>query len=871
MSPNQAGVIRLKSSMDYETSPQEYTLEIRLSDIGDPPKTNPDEMTIKVNLININDNMPIFDTLTDRQVNITESTALGTSILDTKASDADQNALVYSLQGQESAPFSINPLTGTIRTNTTSFNYNTQRKFCFLAKVSDGKFTAYSNIIIRVIDINNNVPVITNQDTEITVSENLKVGTILRVITYEDKDQGVAGQVDVSITLDTPNADTFRIQNTNQLVLAKELDFEEQQLYTIKIRATDRGIPARQSAEKTFAISVLNINDNAPFIVSIPSSVNINEGVYNDGEVAEFEIGDRDGSLNTLTVDLLDAFSIFRIQNSGDVGDNKYKLLVTGALNYEQRRQYHVTVVLSDGKFKNVTAIQVNVVDVNEPPTVSTTSYNITVSEIVPVDSMILRIQASDPDTADSGNAKLTYNFAAGINPPNPFIIDKDTGIVYLKSSLDFEITKRYDLEITVSDGALTASPNTKLQINVAPVNEHAPRIYTSSRIVTIDENESLNYQIFANDTDARHSGSIVRCCSFSIVFQTTPGLFEIIENAGQPGLATLRNTQTLDHEAITSQMVTLEIQDGDTPPKVSLTDLQINIRDVNDNVPVFSNDVPSTLTIPETYPVDTVVAIITTLDADSGVNGKIDLAIIAGNSDNDFTINSGNAIIVQKPISYLRTNVYDLKLRATDQGSPSRSSETDLRITIKQENIHPPVFATPVVTISINEGVYTNHKLYEARASDSDGNALVYTLVNEATSVTIVPSNGSVILDGTFDVRVQQEHAVVIQASDGQLSATMVLLVKILDVNQAPQISDQQQSSITLLETTPIGSLLFMISAVDNDVDVRNRELVYEIVSGNDGNKFRIDITGGAIYLEDKLNFEDQRNFQLAIRVSKC
>ena len=223
-------------------------------------------MTIKINLININDNVPIFDTLTDRQVNITESTALGTSILDIKASDADQNALVYSLQGQESAPFSINPLTGTIRTNN-SFNYNTQRKFCFLAKVSDGKFTAYSNIIIRVTDINNNAPVITNQDPAITVSENLKVGTILRVITYEDKDQGVAGQVDISITLDTPNTDTFRIQNTNQLVLAKELDFEEHQLYTIKVRATDRGIPARQSAEKTFTISVLNINDNAPFIV----------------------------------------------------------------------------------------------------------------------------------------------------------------------------------------------------------------------------------------------------------------------------------------------------------------------------------------------------------------------------------------------------------------------------------------------------------------------------------------------------------------------------------------------------------------------------------------------------------------------------
>ncbi|MEO0688247.1 MAG: cadherin repeat domain-containing protein [Cyanobacteria bacterium J06649_11] len=245
MSPNQAGVIRLKSSMDYETSPKEYTLKVRLSDVGDPPRTNPDEMTIKVTLININDNIPVFDTLTPSEVNITESIAPGTSILDANASDADQDTLVYSLEGQESAPFMVDPQTGTIRTNASNFNYNSQRKFCFLVKATDGKFVAYLNIIVYVTDINNNAPVITNQDTEISVPENLEVGTILKVITYEDKDQDVAGDVDISITSETANADMFRIQNKNQLVLTKELDYETRQSYTVNIRATDKGVPAR--------------------------------------------------------------------------------------------------------------------------------------------------------------------------------------------------------------------------------------------------------------------------------------------------------------------------------------------------------------------------------------------------------------------------------------------------------------------------------------------------------------------------------------------------------------------------------------------------------------------------------------------------
>ena len=865
----QDGVLRLKSEIDFETAPSsEYNLKVSLSDFGNPPRTNPEEMSIQVTLININDNVPVFVSL-QYEVNIAESTLKDTAILEVNASDEDKdNVLVFSLEGKESAPFRINPLSGQISTNASDFNYNTHNKFCFLVKASDGKFTAYTNVIVRVTDVNNNDPVITNKDTEISIPEDLKLGSILEVIAYKDKDQGISGEVNITITSDSNIKEMFRIENTNQLVLAKELDFETTQSYTIHVQATDRGSPARQSPIKNFTVSVLNMNDNVPFVKASPQSA-IDEGVYDSIEVAEIEVGDDDGTLNTLTVDLLENYSLFNIQKVS--GGNKYKLLVTGTLNYEKRQEYQITIIVSDGEFKNVSSVQVNVLDVNERPVVTTTFYNLTVSEIAPVNTMVTRIQAYDPDTAGGANAKLTFKFEETPSPDtnNPFTINEDTGIIYLKSPLDFETKRRYDLEVSVSDLALIASPTTKLEINISPVNEHSPRIFTTSRVLSIDENESLNYQIFANDTDAQHSSNNVKCCSFSITFQSTPGLFVILEDADQPGLGTLQNTRTLDHEEIKLQLLTVEIQDGDSPSKVTFTDLQIHIDDVNDNAPVFGNDFPKSVTIPETYPVDTVVAIIQTSDADTGQNAQIDLSIVSGNTNNDFSIGQGNTLIIRNHLSYLRSSVYNLKIKASDRGSPALENETDFRIAVKQQNIHPPVFNEPVVSLSVDEGVYTDYKLYTSLATDRDGDTLVYNLLNEVPGIEVA-KNGTVLLNGIFDVRLRQEYAIVVQASDGQLIATMVLLVKILDVNQSPVIG-QTGLNISIVETTPVGSLISTIDAVDNDRDEKNRELVYQIVFGNDedvAKTFRIDANNGQIYLEKELNFEDRREYEFSIKV---
>uniref|UniRef100_A0A7M5XET6 Cadherin domain-containing protein n=2 Tax=Clytia hemisphaerica TaxID=252671 RepID=A0A7M5XET6_9CNID len=845
---NNDGILRVKLPLDFESEPKRYVLKVSISDSGNPPRTNPQDMTVTINILNSNDNRPRFDQQ-QYQTNINETIDENQLILTVNARDADSDKLEYALQGTESEKFRIDSESGQLFTNSSDFNANMQNKFCFLVKVTDGKFSAYSNIIINVLDINNNDPVIINQDRIINIPENLNPGTILKVIEVEDEDQKNSGQL--SITIISGNQNLFSISNKNLLILSGDLDFESESQYSITLQATDSGSPPKKSQPVTFQIIVENVNDNTPSI-SINPEVDLQEGNYNSKEVLTFRITDADGSLNPLSVNLLGEESLFTIQK---VSESDYNLLVTGNIDFETKREYALTLIVSDGKFTNVSTINVNILDVNEQPVVPVTSYKVNMSEAAPTNTIVAQIQASDADTGING--KLIYIL---VTDTNQFTINTETGLIRLVSPLDYETQQQYLLRVSVSDHELQALSNVLVLVNVLPINEHSPTIYTSSKIVTVLENNPLEYKIFANDSDS-HLNYL--CCRFSIKYQSTPGLFELVEEPGNPELVTLRNTRVLDYEEEQIHIVTVEARDGESPSRVAVTGVQIIIEDQNDHSPIFGQ-IPQTLRIPETYPIDSIVAFIPVTDLDSGVNAEIGLSFESGNTNGDFELTLNHALVVKNALNVQRTSSYNLVIVAKDQGTPSRDNKTSIKVEIIKENIHPPAFAVTLVRRSIDEGVYDDREIYRAVATDQDGDSLQYTLLGQMPGINIT-ADGAVEISGSFLVKEKQDYSVVIQASDGRSSATMVLQLEILDINEAPEFSEEE-ITIEIPEQTPVNSLLNVLKATDNDL-ADNANLSYEVISGNGNNIIRIN-DDGAVILATQLDYESKNSYRFVIQV---
>lgn len=108
--------------------------------------------------------------------------------------------------------------------------------------------------------------------------------------------------------------------------------------------------------------------------------------------------------------------------------------------------------------------------------------------------------------------------------------------------------------------------------------------------------------------------------------------------------------------------------------------------------------------------------------DADQGNNAAIRYAIISGNTQSQFSIDSltGDVSLV-KPLDYETLRSYRLVIRAQDGGSPARSNTTQLLINVKDVNDNAPRFYTSLFQESIQENAPAGYSIVKVQAYDAD------------------------------------------------------------------------------------------------------------------------------------------------------
>ncbi len=83
------------------------------------------------------------------------------------------------------------------------------------------------------------------------------------------------------------------------------------------------------------------------------------------------------------------------------------------------------------------------------------------------------------------------------------------------------------------------------------------------------------------------------------------------------------------------------------------------------------------------------------------------------------------------------------------------------------------------------------------------------------------------------------------------KLTSRAYLLVRLLDINDNPPEFEHSTYTNTIREDTEIGSSVMQVFATSRDTGI-NAEITYNIIAGNEQQKFRIDDTTG----KRKLNF---------------
>uniref|UniRef100_A0A336LSR0 CSON015170 protein n=1 Tax=Culicoides sonorensis TaxID=179676 RepID=A0A336LSR0_CULSO len=915
-----SGYLTLLRHLDYETS-QKHSLIVKAVDLGDPPLST--NLTVFVDVQDVNDNKPMFKR-SQYYVNVSEETSINSRILQVEAIDYDtgNNArITYRIDNVKTKQKSIenNLLFGIFPNNGWLYLKGTlDREFCDFFNItvlaSDNGtpiFTTKANIILNVLDANDNTPIFMNSSYEFIVLENMPKGTRVGFIKAIDKDIGQNAAIRYSLI---PSNSSFQIDHTSgEITLREPLDREVRSLYEITAEARDYGVPQR-STRIPIRVTVQDVNDNSPDIVDPQDDVIVvREGQPAGTEVVKIRAVDRDNGENATI-----KYSIIRGRDSDGINtftiDPISGLIKTKkVLDHEEKHIYKLAVAATDNgtpSKQKVRVLRIEVLDLHDNrPTFTSSSVVFRVREDVNVGHVVGTLMNNPSyNDVDTEDLDVTYTLTALTNDTikDAFQIDYHSGSLIVAKSLDREIQHEFKLEVRSLDITATNNPQSSaimVKIEVADVNDNSPIWPLDPIQISVLENIKVGsnlYNFSAHDADSGRNGEI-HYELISVIPSIDENLFAIDSLTGVMHL-----TNDLDYENCSEYLLTIQAIDQSSNVSERLRSsvtVQVFVLDVNDNTPDFVHPGNSNVTVHlnDEVAVGHVVTHILAVDPDSAENGHVTYALVAGNDEGYFKLDSQSGILtLVKPLRTSKkfefdstlTNIhtriakhsttfeisnFNLQIVAKDGGRPTpKSSKLDLKIVVFGSQNMPPRFLEPIYYANISESITVGSFVARVNAksySCNDIENITYSIPKGIAddSFTVDPIRGIVTTAKQLDRETHDIYIIPVYAQEyrsyesSQMNyGITTIVVRIMDVNDQKPLFGQESCNTLLVPENSETGIIHTVLAYDMDYGV-NSEITYSITGGNIGNKFNINSYTGELTVKP-LDREQQSRYVLQI-----
>ncbi|XP_052313232.1 protocadherin gamma-C5-like isoform X7 [Oncorhynchus keta] len=502
-------------------------------------------------------------------------------------------------------------------------------------------------------------------------------------------------------------------------------------------------------------VEILDINDNSPLFMSGENTIKVPEstllGVRFRLETAQ----DHDVGINYLRSYSLNKNDFFalNVKNNKD-GTKVAELVLEKTVDREQQPVHNLILTAVDGGTparSGTTHVTVMVIDINDnAPSFDQDLYEIQLSENAVPGTLVLTVRANDLD--EGPNSKIEYSFESHTaeSIQKLFVINEDTGAITLSDALDYEKSHSYKFDVCARDkGTPSMEGHGGVQVTIVDVNDNSPEITITSSPKPIREDAPVGTMIAlisANDLDSGDNGKVSLRMSSDYPFKLNPSF------ADHYALVT---GASLDREKYPEYRIELEATDSGSPHLTSNKIITVNILDVNDNPPVFSQ--PSyTVYVRENNAAGSIMCSVSASDPDIGENAKISYSILDSkvqdvSISSYIYINSDNgSIYSMHSFDYEKLKVFQIQVQAKDHGSPSLSSNVTVHVFILDQNDNAPAVIYPSVVMGsvshqkMPRSAKAGHLTTKISAVDADSghNAWISYRLVEATDSSLFSVN---------------------------------------------------------------------------------------------------------------------------------
>ena len=799
--------------LDYERV-RNYTLVIGAVDgVGASS-----EMTLTVLVEDMNEAPVCVASEHSRPIRVDERTPVGAFVTRVQVLDPEVELGEQSLTFAFSRPvedFAISP-NGTI-TVARPLDFWRHSRYLLMVSVHDSGSPVLStvcSVALRIID-HNDPPVLHLEPSVVHVPESV-VPFVPIPLNISVSDRDVRQQHVFFVN----NTSVFSINPyTGELFVTEALDYEECSLFYVMIGVMDK-CDAPLFDYATLTVIVDDVNEPPVFL---QNEFGLQEDTPVNSTIGSVHYADEDYGVNG-TVQCVQSSHLATFA----IDEATCRITLIAPLDYERVDEYVVQVTLRDGGgLETVGTIHVAVLDVNEPPVISSLPQYLLLSPDTPAGALIgSPFEVTDPEHDD-----VTVSLSASV-PVHPFsvmMLSPGRFSLFLNGTLQ-DLTFPIAVDVIACDASLCVNATTSID-SVVPV-DLAPQI--DPLVCSMVEHFPV-HSALENCTLQLRNPELFTSVLFSKQFSLASDEFLFAQTSTHT--AEVKVVEDVDYETTGRFVIPFSVEAtaiADASVHTVMSVLTVEVLDVNE-APVFDAE-PSALYVKENAVRNELLTpCVHAVDPDAGDASQPLQYSVTANEWFDIQSTTGCLVVKKSGLDFenaAQPKSWNLRVTVTDVHGASSSRW--LAVLLQNVN-EPPSFSQPAYYFSISTPVPLNTAVgHELPATDPDADShLTFSIEQQSCNdaFTIFPTRA--LLRTTGEMRPEFEPL-----TDGH-NRTCVVQVQVADEQG---LTDSALVYVTIVSNVSPPAILTTAASVAENPAVNQTivQLQAESRCGNADDSFR-------------------------------